>query len=57
MNSGELKGGGGIFKFGLRQCDTVCIGSRDSFAEKLGGGCRCRQNLTFVRPCPYLNIV
>jgi len=48
MNSGELKGGGG---------DTVCIGSRDSFAEKLGGGCRCRQNLTFVRPCPYLNIV
>ena len=34
----KRQGGGGIFKFGLRVSNTVCIGSRDSLAENLGCG-------------------
>jgi hypothetical protein len=30
----------------------VCIGSRDSYVQNLGGGSLCRQKLTFVSPYP-----
>jgi hypothetical protein len=38
MNSGELKGGGGIFKTRYRLSDTVCMWRYLPFAQFLGGG-------------------
>lgn len=39
-------------KNGNRVSCTVCMGTRDSFAQNLGGGSRSAGNLTFVSPSP-----